>query len=411
MSKSVKRFLPIAAAIAIPFVAGPLGVALAGSALFSGTALGGFLASTGGAALLGGLMGAGVGAISGGGLQGALIGGATGALGGFAGAGGFSGLGEVASATAGTPSAVAPATATTAVSPSISLTGAPAAAGTTPFVTGADTVLTSGLAGQLTNTAATAATAVPVGGLTGVSSATAGSIPAGFTVGDLTTAAANAPTITGSPSGGFDVSRVLSGLGKAENLLPLMQTGMQVATADPGMSDAEQAAFNAKIDELKRQGRDAEALQLDQMRRARMAEQTAMQQGPRTAEAYTAGQLSAEREVQRNLRSAGVQGYSPQQLAAIQRSGSIGASQVAGTRAAQEQARGESALRAGLNTASSMYPTKPTVSDVPAYQLAEAQAQRLREDALYGGLETTLSNVAGRLGGAARAGDYTYSLA
>jgi len=185
---------------------------------------------------------------------------------------------------------------------------------------------------------------------------------------------------------------------------------MKFATADPGMSDAEQAAYDAQIAELKRQGRDAEALQLDQMRRARAAEQTALQQGPRTAEAYSAGQLAAERQLQGNLRSAGVQGYSPQQMAAIQRSGSIGASQVAGTRAAQEQARGESALRAGLNTASSMYPTKPTVSDVPARQLAEAQAQRQREDALYGGLETTLSNVAGRLGGAARAGDYTYSL-
>jgi len=118
----------------------------------------------------------------------------------------------------------------------------------------------------------------------------------------------------------------------------------------------------------------------------------------------------AERELQRNLRSAGVQGYSPQQMAVIQRSGSIGASQVAGTRAAQEQARGESAMRAGLSTASNMYPTKPTVSDVPARQLAEAQAQREREDALYGGLGTTLSNVAGRLGGAAKAGDYTSSL-
>jgi len=189
-----------------------------------------------------------------------------------------------------------------------------------------------------------------------------------------------------------------------------MQTGMQVATADPGMSDAEQAAYDAQIAELERQGRTAEAMRLDQERRARTAEQMALQQGPRTAEAYTAGQLSAEREVQRNLRSAGVQGYSPQQLAAIQRSGSIGASQVAGTRAAQEQARGENALRAGLSTASSMYPTKPTVSDVPAYQLAAAQTQRQREDELYGGLGTTLSNVAGRLGGAAKAGDYTYSL-
>jgi len=67
-------------------------------------------------------------------------------------------------------------------------------------------------------------------------------------------------------------------------------------------------------------------------------------------------------------------------------------------------------MRAGLTTASSMYPTRPTVSDVPARQLAEAQAQRQREDALYGGLGTTLSDVAGRLGGAAAAGDYTFSL-
>ena len=401
MSKSVKQFLPIAAAIAIPFIAGPLGLALAGSALFSGTALGAFLASTGGAAVLGGLMGAGVGAISGGGLKGALIGGATGAIGGFAGAGGLSGLGglgEVASATVGTPSAVAPATATVAATPSISLAGAPAVAGAgaVPVVTGAE--LAGGIAGQLTG--ATTAVA-PVGGLTGV--------PA-FSVAGLTTSAANVPTLTGGPSGGIGVSRMLAGLGKAENLMPLMQAGMQFATADTGMSDAEQAAYNAQIAELERQGRTAEAMQLDKERRARAMEQLALQQGPRTAEAYTSGQLAAEREMQGSLRRAGVEGYSPQQMAALQRSGAINVSQVAGTRAAQEQARGEVAMRAGLSTASSMYPTLPTVSDVPARQLAEAQAQRQREDALYGGLGTTLSNAAGRLGGAAKAGDYTFSL-
>jgi len=97
MSKNAKTFLPIAAAIAIPFVAGPLGVALSSSMMFSGTALGTFLAKSAGAAVLGGLMGAGVGALSGRGLEGALIGGATGALGGYAGAGGFAGLGEATS--------------------------------------------------------------------------------------------------------------------------------------------------------------------------------------------------------------------------------------------------------------------------------------------------------------------------
>ena len=403
MSKNAKTFLPIAAAIAIPFVAGPLGVALSSSMMFSGTALGTFLASTGGAAVLGGLMGAGVGALSGRGLEGALIGGATGALGGYAGAGGFAGLGEAASVTAGTPSAVAPATATTAAAPSISLAGTSAAAGAAPTAAGAAPVVTgtelaSAIPGQLTGATATAA---PVGGLT--------NIPA-FSAADLTTAAANVPTITDGPAGGTGVSRMLAGLGKAENLMPLMQAGMQFATADTGMSDEEQAAYNAQIAELERQGRTAEAMRLDQERRARTAEQMALQQGPRTAEAYSAGQLAAEQQLQGNLRSAGVQGYSPQQMAALQRSGAIGASQVAGTRAAQEQARGEGAMRAGLTTASSMYPTRPTVSDVPARQLAEAQAQRQREDALYGGLGTTLSNVAGRLGGAARAGDYTFSL-
>lgn len=402
MSKNVKTFLPIAAAIAIPFAAGPLGVALGGSALLSGTALGTFLGTAGGAAALGGLMGAGVGLAAGRGLEGALIGGATGALGGYAGAGGFAGLGEAASVTAGTPSAIAPASATTAAAPTINLAApaaagvAPTAAGAAPVVTGAE--LASAIPGQLTGATAAAA---PVGGLT--------NIPA-FSAADLTTTVANVPTITGGPAGGTGVSRMLAGLGKAENFMPLMQAGMQFATADTGMSDAEQAAYNAQIAELERQGRTAEAMRLDQERRARTAEQMALQQGPRTAEAYGAGQLAAERQLQGNLRTAGVQGYSPQQLAAIQRSGAIGASQVAGTRAAQEQARGEGAMRAGLTTASSMYPTRPTTSDVPARQLAEAQAQRQREDALYGGLGTTLSNVAGRLGGAAAAGDYTYSL-
>lgn len=390
MSKSVKKFLPVAAAIAIPFVAGPLGAALGASAMLSGTALGTFLGTAGGAAALGGLMGAGVGALSGGGLTGALIGGATGAFGGFAGAGGLAGLGQAApiateGALAGTASATAPVTATAGAAPLI--TGAelaaPAAAGgaglAVPTVTGAE--LASAAPGVLTGAAPT------TGALTGTPTL------------DLTAA-----------GGGLNTAGMLGRLGRPENLMPLMQTGMQIATADTGLTDAEQAAYDAQIAELERQGRTAEAMRLDQERRAKAMEQLALQQGPRTAEAYSAGQLAAERQLQGNLRRAGVQGYSPQQMAALQRSGAIGASQAAGTRAAQEQARGEGAMRAGLTTASSMYPTQPTVSDVPARQLAEAQAQRLREDALYGGLGTTLSNVAGRLGGAARAGDYTFSL-
>jgi hypothetical protein len=385
MSKNAKTFLPIAAAIAIPFVAGPLGVALSSSMLLSGTALGTFLASAGGAAALGGLMGAGVGLAAGRGLEGALIGGATGALGGYAGAGGFAGLGEAASATAGTPSAIAPASATTAAAPSIPLAGAQAAAGVAPTAAGAVPVVTgaelaSAIPGQLTGATAAAA---PVGGLTGIP--------------DLTTTAANVPTITGGPAGGTGVSRMLAGLGKAENFMPLMQAGMQFATADTGMSDAEQAAYNAQIAELERQGRTAEAMRLDQERRARTAEQMALQQGPRTAEAYSAGQLAAEQQLQGNLRRAGVQGYSPQQMAALERSGSIGASQVAGTRAAQEQARGEGAMRAGLSTASSMYPTQPTVNAVPTAQFQAAQVLAQREEDYYGGLGDTLAGVAGRL--------------
>jgi len=386
MSKNAKTFLPIAAAIAIPFVAGPLGVALSSSMMFSGTALGTFLAKSAGAAVLGGLMGAGVGALSGRGLEGALIGGATGALGGYAGAGGFAGLGEATSVVAGTPNDIAPVTATTAAAPSISLAGTSAAAGAAPTAAGAAPVVTgtelaSAIPGQLTGATAT-------GGLT--------NIPA-FSAADLTTAAANVPTITDGPAGGTGVSRMLAGLGKAENLMPLMQAGMQFATADTGMSDEEQAAYNAQIAELERQGRTAEAMRLDQERRARTAEQMALQQGPRTAEAYSAGQLAAERELQGNLRRAGVQGYSPQQMAVIQRSGSIGASQAAGTRAAQEQARGEGAMRAGLSTASSMYPTQPTVNAAPSAQFQAAQVLAQREEDYYGGLGDTLAGVTGRL--------------
>ena len=385
MSKSVKQFLPIAAAIAIPFVAGPLGVALSSSLLFSGTALGTFLASTGGAAVLGGLMGAGVGAISGGGLKGALIGGATGAFGGFAGAGGLTGLAApvvTEGALVGTASATAPVTATAGAAPVITglAEAVPAAAGgaglAVPTVTGAQ--LASAAPGVLTGTAPA------TGALTGTP------------ILDVTAA-----------GGGLNTAGMLNRLGRPENLMPLMQTGMQFATADTGMSDAEQAAYNAQIAELERQGRAAEAMQLRQEQQGREYEQTVRQQGPRTAEAYAAGQLAAERGLQSGLRTAGVRGYSPQQLAAMQRSGSILGSQTAATRAATEQARGENALRAGLVQAQSMYPTQPTVQAAPAAQFQAAQTLAQREEDLYSGIGETVSGIAGRLGGQTEGGQYT----
>lgn len=387
MSKSVKQFLPIAAAIAIPFVAGPLGAALGASAMLSGTALGTFLGTAGGAAVLGGLMGAGVGALSGGGLTGALLGGATGAFGGFAGAGGLAGLGQAApiateGALAGTASATAPVTATAGAAPLI--TGAelaaPAAAGgaglAVPTVTGAE--LASAAPGVLTGAAPT------TGALTGTPTL------------DLTAA-----------GGGLNTAGMLGRLGRPENLMPLMQAGMQIATADTGLTDAEQAAYNAQIAELERQGRAAEAMQLRQEQQAREYEQTVRQQGPRTAEAYAAGQLAAERELQSGLRTAGVQGYSPQQLAAMQRSGSILGSQTAATRAATEQARGEGALRAGLTQVASMYPTQPTVRAAPAAQFQAAQTLAQREQDAYSGLGETVSAIAGRIGGQTAGGQYT----
>lgn len=387
MSKSAKQFLPVAAAIAIPFAAGPLGVALGGSALLAGSSLGVFLGTAGGAAVLGGLMGAGVGALSGGGLTGALIGGATGAFGGYAGAGGLAGLGQAApvateGALAGTASATAPVTATTGAAPLIKAAelAAPVAADgaglAVPTVTGAE--LASAAPGVLTGTAPA------TGVLTGTPTL------------DVTAA-----------GGGLNTAGTLGRLGRPENLMPLMQAGMQIATADTGLTDAEQAAYNAQIAELERQGRDAEAIQLRQEQQAREYEQTVRQQGPRTAEAYAAGQLAAERELQSGLRTAGVQGYSPQQLAAMQRSGSILGSQTAATRAATEQARGEGALRAGLTQVASMYPTQPTVQAAPAARFQAAQTLAQREEDLYSGLGETVSGIAGRISGQTEGGQYT----
>lgn len=392
MSKSAKQFLPVAAAIAIPFAAGPLGVALGGSALLAGSSLGAFLGTAGGAAVLGGLMGAGVGALSGGGLTGALIGGATGAFGGYAGAGGLAGLGQAApvateGALAGTASATAPVTATAGAAPAITglAEAAPAAAGgaglAVPAVTGAE--LTSAAPGILAGTAQPGVAPIS-GSLTGTPTL------------DLTAA-----------GGGLNTAGMLGRVGRPENLIPLMQAGMQFATADTGLTDAEQAAYNAQIAELERQGRAAEAIQLRQEQQAREYERTVRQQGPRTAEAYAAGQLAAERELQSGLRTAGVQGYSPQQLAAMQRSGSILGSQTAATRAATEQARGEGALRAGLSQVPSMYPTQPTVQAAPAAQFQAAQTLAQREEDLYSGLGETVSNIAGRIGGQTEGGQYT----
>lgn len=89
MSKGLKVAIGVVAAIAIPFAAPMIAGAIAGSALFAGTALGGFLAGAGGSALVGAGLGAASAAATG---RNPLLGAALGGLGGFAGGGGFSGL-------------------------------------------------------------------------------------------------------------------------------------------------------------------------------------------------------------------------------------------------------------------------------------------------------------------------------
>ena len=89
MSKGLKVAIGIVAAIAIPFVAPVIAGAIGGSALFAGTALGGFLGGAGGSALIGAGLGAAGSAATG---QNPLLGAALGGVGGFAGGGGFSGL-------------------------------------------------------------------------------------------------------------------------------------------------------------------------------------------------------------------------------------------------------------------------------------------------------------------------------
>lgn len=89
MSKGLKVVLGVVAAVAIPFVAPVIAGALGASALFAGTAAGGFLAGAGGSALVGAGLGAAGAAATG---QNPLLGAALGGVGGFTGGGGFSGL-------------------------------------------------------------------------------------------------------------------------------------------------------------------------------------------------------------------------------------------------------------------------------------------------------------------------------
>lgn len=125
MSKGLKVAIGVVAAIAVPFVAPVIAGAIGGSALFAGTALGGFLSGAGGSALVGAGLGAASAAATG---RNPLLGAALGGVGGFAGGGGFSGLfGGGAGAGAAGASAPAPVigAGATAPVPAAAAVGAP----------------------------------------------------------------------------------------------------------------------------------------------------------------------------------------------------------------------------------------------------------------------------------------------
>ena len=210
MSKTIKKVASIAAPIA-------------GSIFLPGigTALGGALGATGAAATgLGtGLLGAGIGAATGGGLEGALTGGVLGGLGGYAGAGGFSGLGQTAPGVAGGGLL------TSGAMP----TGAALDLATG---TGSNLLTAGGLTGSALDMAGAGAAGLPALNISGGSSLPASTFPS-YTQ----------PSLVDSLMGGArEAASSFAQHGSTTNTLSQLYQGIQGTEAYKDMARAQQAA-------------------------------------------------------------------------------------------------------------------------------------------------------------------------
>ena len=255
MSKGLKVAIGVVAAIAIPFAAPMIAGAIAGSALFAGTALGGFLAGAGGSALVGAGLGAASAAATG---RNPLLGAALGGIGGFAGGGGFSGL--FGGAGAGTGAAGAAASAPAPVVGAGALAPVPAAA-----AAGAPMQLAGGIGGA-------AATAAPT---------------AGLSVGSLASSLASSV----NPSNLAQLALVMYGNSNTEQLDSARKAALQ-ETAE--LASRDRALFEQRVDAARKVMQQAEANPQNAYAQAAMGVERRLQEAQRGAPEATA-QVNARR--------------------------------------------------------------------------------------------------------------------
>lgn len=327
MSKGVKKVLGVVAAIAIPFVAGPIASAIG-------------VSSAVGQAAVGAGLGAAASAATGGNP---VVGALTGGVGTYAKAGGLDNLfGGTQPATTGAATAAAPAY-------------QPAATATQTLLPGATPAATAGL-----NTASlggTTAANVAAGGISGVGSALASGLRSG-----------------------------ISALADPATLARVTLLATMAGTGDmAGVSAAEQELVELRKQELQEIASTNQELFDLQVKAANDFMKMAEQRAPNPAAAFAETAIASKRQVEEQTRGLGAD-----EAAAIRRFAAIRGTQAGATAAAAEEATGGQRQAQLLQTGAGMLPTAAPEGyaglSLPLYEdLAERRRQAQYDAFKYAG--------------------------